>query len=1022
MTQVIELPSYTDINIVKKHSDLINKYYGENIIDNLRKLYLEDQEEFNLFLKELYIRGFSFNEKWQNNLFHKIDYQHYPFIYVDNDKKRFESLSLKMFSLSNIVSEFNINSDLFFNFIPLEGFYRYIPKEKREYFKNELLTKGFKLIYNPSEIKSDQILIYINGVQKDIEELIPGKEFTHFKEFCKIQSKKNYSSFNLLLEDYKKSKSVRVKTLNDLYDFCERKYLIESEESIDFNIYNNQLREILEENDISYLDFINTYFSKENLEKEQPYLYGTNFIKQLEKENAVNLSGFYVRLNKLLTKLKNHTNYKFICEFKISDFVRITNISNIFINDCRLIYELGHELHDYILINEILIYLDNVPEVPEIVSILYKNLNERELIVLKERNQGKTLSDIGKITNVTRERVRQVEVKAKRKLHLNSVTTFMNNLLLLLFTNNEIVHLNEIKNILNDEEHFYLIRIIIEEGGKFIILDELNTVILKKDYTKFRSFIVDNLSQDKLVIDINEVPFNNENNLEIIKFIANEFNYDFIENKFVQKNISIVKAIEYVFCKHQDEIIINNETGFKRLKELIKSMLGKEISSNQRSLFARVSDAENVILIDRNAYKYEDFSEVDREFISKIKEFIDDGLSKYPYVDPRNIFNSNPLLMKTNDVYSFTHLYSIIKNFYEDEYKIGFQNTLYIYIKDAISYSSEEILLKYIKNNNPVNIETVLKDLRWKQYKLEQIIPRLNNVLLNEYDDVVLIEGLEKEENYDALINTIIRNFEKEYIYTLDMYLDVSLDERFKTLLQKYHIDNLYGFSQLIKTKIPGIRGQKQFLYKKNSEIKNIEDVLIDELPELFTSKELADFLVYKGYSRQKYNISKDKLLDEFKIAPYDNGLFLNLKNIEISNQIVIDIKSYVDKILQSKVYITKYDLMEIDLQFNNTYELTTDLIAYILEKNGYDLIEAYHGSRYELPLISRHFKNYEDLIYYELENNYTGAYESFELLKFLKSKNIVNIKANKLYYSIFNCQRLKFDEIGYFTFNKGVN
>ena len=53
--------------------------------------------------------------------------------------------------------------------------------------------------------------------------------------------------------------------------------------------------------------------------------------------------------------------------------------------------------------------------------------------------------------------------------------------------------------------------------------------------------------------------------------------------------------------------------------------------------------------------------------------------------------------MIDNKVNSYTHLYSIIKNFYEDEYKIGYQNTLYIYEKDAKSLSSEEILMKYIE-------------------------------------------------------------------------------------------------------------------------------------------------------------------------------------------------------------------------------------------------------------------------------------------------------------------------------------
>ena len=39
---------------------------------------------------------------------------------------------------------------------------------------------------------------------------------------------------------------------------------------------------------------------------------------------------------------------------------------------------------------------------------------------------------------------------------------------------------------------------------------------------------------------------------------------------------------------------------------------------------------------------------------------------------------------------------------------------------------------------------------------------------------------------------------------------------------------------------------------------------------------------------------------------------------------------------------------------------------------------------------------------------------------KLFKSKLLVNIKADRLYYVILNLDRLKFDDIGYFTFERG--
>ncbi|PTJ59645.1 hypothetical protein, partial [Mammaliicoccus sciuri] len=155
-------------------------------------------------------------------------------------------------------------------------------------------------------------------------------------------------------------------------------------------------------------------------------------------------------------------------------------------------------------------------------------------------------------------------------------------------------------------------------------------------------------------------------------------------------------------------------------------------------------------------------------------------------------------------------------------------------------------------------------------------------------------------------------------------------------------------------------------------------------------------------------------------IAPYDNYLFLNLKDTVFDEDILQEVKNKADKLLQDKIYLNKSDLEQIDINYEELNRLTPNLIAYLLEINGYSLIEAYQGSKYELPIVSKEFKTYEDIIYYELENNYRDAYENNVFLNYLKSKLLVNLTADRLYYVILNLGRLKFDDIGYFTFERG--
>ena len=67
-----------------------------------------------------------------------------------------------------------------------------------------------------------------------------------------------------------------------------------------------------------------------------------------------------------------------------------------------------HESASYLLLKE---------QLEEVM----KNLTEREAMVLKLRfgldnGKGRTLEEVGKVFNVTRERIRQIEAKALRKL------------------------------------------------------------------------------------------------------------------------------------------------------------------------------------------------------------------------------------------------------------------------------------------------------------------------------------------------------------------------------------------------------------------------------------------------------------------------------------------------------------------------------------------------------------------------------------------------------------------------------
>ncbi|MDT3919428.1 sigma factor-like helix-turn-helix DNA-binding protein, partial [Staphylococcus saprophyticus] len=89
-----------------------------------------------------------------------------------------------------------------------------------------------------------------------------------------------------------------------------------------------------------------------------------------------------------------------------------------------------------------------------------KTISEKEFKVLRDRNKGKTLEEIAKEIQVTRERVRQIEAKAKRNLKESSELKKMIKFILFKFRKKSIIQLAQIIKYLSIElEYNFIIAI-----------------------------------------------------------------------------------------------------------------------------------------------------------------------------------------------------------------------------------------------------------------------------------------------------------------------------------------------------------------------------------------------------------------------------------------------------------------------------------------------------------------------------------------------------------------------------------
>src|SRR5699024_8019528 len=181
------------------------------------------------------------------------------------------------------------------------------------------------------------------------------------------------------------------------------------------------------------------------------------------------------------------------------------------------------------------------------------------------------------------------------------------------------------------------------------------------------------------------------------------------------------------------------------------------------------------------------------------------------------------------------------------------------------------------------------------------------------------------------------------------------------------------------------------------------------------------NFIIDKGYSGQRYYKSKDVLVEKNKIIPYNNNIFLNLEKFNFSSSIEKEIMENLKFENEENLFITKLQLQKVNVELDNSLMVTPGIIAHVARLNGYHLYEAYHGSTYELPIITKKkFDSYAEVVYTIIKKEFKGIYNEENLLSFLKKYGLVNEGADQIYFTIKESEYFTFDSLGFFQLNEG--
>ena len=637
------------------------------------------------------------------------------------------------------------------------------------FFYGKLKDVKKMLIY-----EDDFVLFYLNMQLKNSEEFNKEKVERLLEDFYGKENIKNNGILKFCDQHFKSKEKNYTLNISEeelkIYEETE-----EFEKDIDelSLLDSNTLYEILEEEitskEISF---------KEKLKKCIIYYYGDGKLT-LERRTELlykyfyNIKNYYKIYRMIDTKLENIPelfNSIEITELNFSDqhhsflvfnniftlknlkYITIDSLISIFCNDIQHFIE---EISKYAISKEKII--SNLSEKFKIIIKPEWNL------VLQKRydintNEKRTLADIGKELNLSRERVRQIERKAIQKLLYNKDE--INRLLYCFYRdinkeNKDYITIEDLYNYIKDESLTkYLIIILYSEELDMRINEETNIIYNGKKITfeEIRKKAEEQLENIIIKTDVE--------GYDVIQKNIIKNNYRLYQDKvFVKKELNIsyiyVNEIKENFIDGYD---IGSERDYNKLIDILNDKYGNIEVPSMHSIQGMI-DRNGFIQIDRGRYKA-------REYAAILPEKLVDEIINF--------------IIKNQPVIAYSLIYEKFKNQLE---KLGINNRFYL--KGCIDEKLPEGFntgRDFINTDSEGNYTTsdvmreIFKSFEWS-FSIDDVREKMPGLKVYNYENYAKSE----EEN------GLIQIGSKSYIYIEKL----NITEQIKQELKEY-IDDLF--------------------------------------------------------------------------------------------------------------------------------------------------------------------------------------------------------------------------------------
>lgn len=483
-----------------------------------------------------------------------------------------------------------------------------------------------------------------------------------------------------------------------------------------------------------------------------------------------------------------------------------------------------------------------ISDISRRITNLLVGKNSRTLDVFAMRNAGKTLEEIGQELGVTRERVRQIEMKT-HKTFWRVYNRQNYDLIMLVYSlrnGDGIIYFNELEEVLGDFAPMLWSCVKkMPENDFYYFEKEIQAIVVKGDsYIKKSDELIKNINDavDALPGVIRDTEWDSTIAEFALKFaVPEETLRNYVEKRYKldgqfyhDSRLTVVFMCSYVLKERfQTGFKIADEFEGDRFRGFLVEFFGERAKSiTNRALDAKVGEIG--CLCDRGKYIHPDFLNVKQSLI--------DAINKYVKQSTRNALSFGEVYEALKHLFVGTQ----ISNRYAlqgalKKYGCRYQTTRdLIRKKDSVSIASE--LDNFVMKRGRVHISNILAEfLSLTDLGLAQIVARCPGVLYEEngyYFHDTTLEIL--PEDYKK-----IRPFITEICETVPVHSKMLFDEcgvRFAEFMIRNEIDTANKlFSILAYMFGDELSFSRPYVAKENANVASVRKILLQLLDDYDT-------------------------------------------------------------------------------------------------------------------------------------------------------------------------------------------